>query len=68
MQMNVLDVACRAAKAAFAPIVALALTASAHAAEFDWKKYSGSEVTVLIAEHPVTDGMRSVLSDFESTL
>jgi multiple sugar transport system substrate-binding protein len=31
---------------------------------FDWMKYSGSEVTFLISEHPVTNGVRSVLEQF----
>ena len=66
MQLNALDMTCRAGKVALALLAALVLTASAQAAEFDWKKYSGSEITVLIVEHPVTDGIRELLSDFES--
>lgn len=32
---------------------------------FNWRRFEGSEVTVLISEHPVTDGMREVLPEFE---
>ncbi len=34
--------------------------------EFTWKRFAGSEVSVLIAEHRVTDGMRAVVADFEA--
>lgn len=34
--------------------------------EFDWRQFEGSEITVLMSEHPVTDGMRSVLDQFEA--
>jgi multiple sugar transport system substrate-binding protein len=33
--------------------------------EFDWMRFAGSEITVLIAEHPVTNGIREVLPQFE---
>ena len=33
---------------------------------FDWQRFAGSEITVLIAEHPVTDGIREVLPEFEA--
>ena len=34
-------------------------------AEFEWDRFSGTEITVLIAEHPVTDGIRTLLDQFE---
>lgn len=43
----------------------LLLVSTAIAQDFDWRRFAGSEVTVLIAEHPVTAGMRKVLSQFE---
>ena len=36
------------------------------AQDFDWQQFSGSEITILMPEHPVLDGMRSVLDDFEA--
>jgi multiple sugar transport system substrate-binding protein len=41
------------------------LGVSAQGGEFDWRQFEGSEITVLISEHPVTDGMRTVLDQFE---
>jgi len=34
------------------------------AAAFDWKKYSGSEITFLANEHPWTDGMKPLVDQF----
>lgn len=31
----------------------------------DWKKHAGSEITILMSEHPVLDGIREVLPAFE---
>lgn len=31
----------------------------------DWKKHSGEEITILMSEHPVLDGIREVLPAFE---
>ncbi len=31
---------------------------------FDWKRFDGSEITLIISEHPVTDGIRSVVDQF----
>lgn len=42
-----------------------AITPVAGQDEFDWMRFAGSEVTVLIAEHPVTNGIREVLPQFE---
>ena len=33
---------------------------------FSWRRFAGAEVTVLIAEHRVTDGMRKVVGEFEA--
>ncbi len=35
-------------------------------AEFSWDQLSGQSVTVMMPEHPVTDGVRAVLDQFES--
>ena len=34
--------------------------------EFTWRRYEGAEISVLIAEHRVTDGMRAVIDEFEA--
>ncbi len=34
-------------------------------AAFDWKKYQGTEITLLLNEHPWTEGLRTVIGDFE---
>jgi multiple sugar transport system substrate-binding protein len=31
---------------------------------FDWEKYSGTEITLLLNEHPWTVGLRTVIDDF----
>jgi len=31
----------------------------------DWQRFAGSEITLLIAEHPVTSGIRELLPEFE---
>jgi multiple sugar transport system substrate-binding protein len=31
---------------------------------FDWKKYAGTEITLLLDEHPWTVGLRTVIDDF----
>lgn len=31
---------------------------------FDWKKFSGTEITLLLNEHPWTVGLRTVIEDF----
>ncbi|MFZ9068916.1 MAG: ABC transporter substrate-binding protein, partial [bacterium] len=35
-------------------------------ADFNWKRFSGQSITVMMPEHPVTDGVRAVLDSFES--
>jgi multiple sugar transport system substrate-binding protein len=32
---------------------------------FDWKRYSGQEITLLFNEHPWTDGVRPYIQEFE---
>ena len=32
---------------------------------FDWKAHSGKTITILMNEHPVLDGIRSLISEFE---
>ena len=34
--------------------------------DIDWMQFAGSEITILMPEHPVLDGMRSVMDDFEA--
>jgi len=38
----------------------------ARAAGFDWQRFSGQEVTVMMAEHPVAEGMREQIAAFEA--
>ena len=47
-------------------LLVLTLMPVVHAQDFDWQQFSGSEITILMPEHPVLDGMRSVLDDFEA--
>ena len=44
---------------------ALLVTGSALSQSFSWKKFSGDSVTVMLPEHPITDGVRTLLSDFK---
>jgi multiple sugar transport system substrate-binding protein len=32
---------------------------------FDWKRYQGQEITLLLNEHPWTEGLRSLVTEFE---
>jgi len=32
---------------------------------FDWKRFSGQEITLLLNEHPWTDGVQPLISEFE---
>ena len=32
---------------------------------FDWKAHSGKTITILMNEHPVLDGVRSLIPQFE---
>ena len=40
-------------------------SATAALAEFAWDKFSGQSITVMMPEHPVTDGIRTALDQFE---
>ena len=51
---------------AAAALVALSISATSAVAEFSWDRFSGQSVTVMMPEHPVTDGIRAVLDQFES--
>ena len=51
---------------AAAALVALSVSATSAVAEFSWDRYSGQSITVMMPEHPVTDGIRAVLDRFES--
>ena len=53
-------------KAAILCILALICLLPAQAQDFDWMRFAGSEITILMPEHPVLDGMRSVMDDFEA--
>ena len=35
------------------------------ASAFDWKAHSGKTITILMNEHPVLDGIRSLIPEFE---
>ena len=47
-------------------MVAVLFSAVAQAAEFDWKKYSGSTVKVLFVQHSISDAIVSKISEFEA--
>ena len=36
-----------------------------YASGFDWKAHSGKTITILMNEHPVLDGIRSLIPQFE---
>lgn len=43
-----------------------ACTVTPAIADFDWQRFKGEEITVMMPEHPVTDGVRSLVKQFES--
>jgi multiple sugar transport system substrate-binding protein len=45
-------------------LLVLSLGSLAAAQEFNWRRFEGSTVTLIISEHPVTDGIRSVVDQF----
>ena len=51
---------------AAASSMAIGLSATEALAEFAWDQFSGQAITVMMPEHPVTDGVRAVLDQFES--
>ena len=61
--------ACAAPAPASEPAADAAVDAGSDAAmddgSFNWQRFAGTEVTVMIAEHPVADGMRELLPEFE---
>lgn len=38
---------------------------SSASGDFDWKRYDGSTINVMLSEHPWTDGVKERLSEFE---
>lgn len=48
-----------------ATVVASFGVSSALAQSFSWKKFSGDTVTVMLPEHPITDGVRTLVDQFE---
>ena len=44
----------------------LAVKATPAMAEFSWDQLSGQSITVMMPEHPVTDGIRTVLDQFQA--
>ncbi|MDE0307924.1 MAG: extracellular solute-binding protein [Albidovulum sp.] len=44
----------------------LVASATVAFAEFSWDQFSGQSITVMMPEHPVTDGVRAVIDQFES--
>ncbi|WP_421726668.1 extracellular solute-binding protein [Bauldia sp.] len=51
-----------AAAASFIAISGWATGASA----FDWQQFDGEEITVMMPEHPVTDGVRTLVDQFQA--
>ncbi len=47
-------------------LLLLCLLPTTQAQDLDWMQFSGSEITILMPEHPVLDGMRSVMDEFEA--
>ncbi|MGI9436319.1 MAG: hypothetical protein ACR2Q4_16095, partial [Geminicoccaceae bacterium] len=43
-----------------------AVMATPAMAEFSWDQHSGQSITVMMPEHPVTDGIRTVLDQFQA--
>ncbi len=56
----------RAGLLAATSATAIGISATAALAEFAWDQFSGQSITVMMPEHPVTDGVRAVLDQFES--
>ncbi len=46
-------------------VICIAPTVQANG-DLDWMQFAGSEITILMPEHPVLDGMRSVMDEFEA--
>ena len=54
-----------AARAAFPVLAAVAVSAQAHAADFEWKKFQGKTVTFLANNNPVAQALLTNKDDFE---
>lgn len=52
--------------AAVTTVLGIASFASAAVAEFKWDRFSGQEITVMMPEHPVTNGVKLLVDKFES--
>ena len=51
---------------AFSACLAAFAGTATFAENFTWDRFEGQEITVMMPEHPVTDGVRSVLESFET--
>jgi len=58
--LTVVAVALAACQGAASPTPSPTATGGA----FDWKKFSGAEITALLNQHPWTDGMTPLLEEF----
>ena len=47
------------------PVLAIAASAQAHAADFDWMKFKGKTVTFLANNNPVSQALLTYKADFE---
>ena len=48
-------------------VISISIVFSFSAANaFDWKRHSGKTITILMNEHPVLDGIRSLIPQFEN--
>ncbi len=66
MKIHLREPPFRASRLAAVLSVALGITGSAALADFSWSQFSGRSITVMMPEHPVTDGVRAVLDQFEA--
>lgn len=51
---------------AFASLITLNVVTTPAKADFAWDQFAGDKITVMMPEHPVTDGVRAVLENFEN--
>ena len=66
MKVQRRDVLVRASMLAAGSTLAVGISATSALAEFSWDQFSGQSITVMMPEHPVTDGIRAVLDQFEA--
>lgn len=57
---------CRLPLFAAAAVLGLSSITTAALADFKWDQFSGQEITVMMPEHPVTNGVKTLLGQFES--